>query len=113
MFTAMIGNDKNRQPGRPHFIRDWAEARHLSPNELADAVDADKSVISRWYSGAAPSKHYQEKLAALFGCERDALFRHPNEYWLAEFLRGRSEQEIERIRATLEIAFPRKSSDEG
>jgi transcriptional regulator with XRE-family HTH domain len=82
----------------------------LTPNELAAAVGADKSVISRWYSGTAPSKQYQERLAAIFGCERDSLFRHPDEYWLAKFLRGRSAQEIERIKATLEAAFPRKNS---
>jgi transcriptional regulator with XRE-family HTH domain len=109
----MIGTDKNRQPGRPHFIRDWAEAIRLSPGELGDAVGADKSVVSRWYSGTAPSVPYQEKLAALFGCERDSLFRHPDEDWLAKFLRGRSAQEIERIKATLIAAFPRKPSNEG
>jgi transcriptional regulator with XRE-family HTH domain len=102
--------DKNRQPDRPHFIREWAEASRLTPNELAEAVKADKSVISRWYSGTAPSKKYQERLAAIFGCERDALFRHPSEDWLVQFLRGRSAQEIERIKATLNAAFPRKNS---
>jgi transcriptional regulator with XRE-family HTH domain len=112
MFTPMIGNDKNRQPGRPHFIRDWAEALRLSPGELADAVGADKSVISRWYSGAAPTRPYQEKLAALFECERDSLFRHPNEDWIAKFMRGRSAREVEQIKATLNAAFPRKSPDE-
>jgi hypothetical protein len=38
----------------------------------------------------------------------ESLFRHPNDDWLARFLKGRDRQEVERIKATLETAFPRK-----
>lgn len=56
---------KGKQPRRPHFIQEWAEKRGLSNTDLAREIGADKSVISRWYSGTSPSVEYQEKLAAL------------------------------------------------
>ena len=96
-----------KQPDRPQFIREWAEARGWTQAELARQVGADKSVVTRWYAGSSPSSAYQKRLAKLFGCEPDSLFRHPAEDWLAKFLRGRSLEEIERIKATLEAAFPR------
>lgn len=99
---------RNRQPSRPHHIPEWAAARRLSQADLARELDADKSVVSRWYSGATPSKEYQDKLAALFGTDPESLFRHPDDDWLAKFFRDRSRDEIERIKATLETAFPRR-----
>lgn len=99
---------KAKHQDRPHFIPEWAEKRGLIQSELADAIGADRSVVSRWYGRACPSLDWQERLADLFHCERDSLFRHPDEDWLARFLRGRNEEEIQRIKATLEMAFPRK-----
>ena len=110
LHFASYGRDMisdRKQLARPHFIREWAESLNLSQVKLAKAVGADKSLVSRWYSGATPLMDYQEKLAALFNCERDSLFRHPAEDWLVKFLRGRTPAEIERIKATLEAAFPR------
>lgn len=99
----------HRQPNRPHFIAEWAELRNLRQVDLARELDADKSIVSRWYRGATPSSEWQEKLAALFGCDRESLFRHPSEDWIKRFFEGRSQEEIERIQATLEAAFPRKA----
>ena len=96
-----------KQPRRPHFLKEWTETRGLSQTELAREIGANKGVVSRWYAGAAPSDNYQKKLAAFFGCERDSLFCHPDEYWLAQFMRGRSPEEIAKIKATLTAAFPR------
>lgn len=102
---------RSKQPNRPHFIPDWAERRKLRQADIARELEADKSVVSRWFDGATPSVEYQEKLAALLvGDETstESLFRHPDDDWLVKFFRDRSEDEIERIKATLEAAFPRK-----
>jgi DNA-binding transcriptional regulator YiaG len=96
----------SKQPRRPHHIEDWAKKRGLSQSELADAIGADKGQVSRWYSGSSPSERWQKKLAAFFGCEPEALFRHPDDDWTARFLEGRSPEEIDRIKDTLKIAFP-------
>lgn len=98
---------RGKQPRRPHFIREWAERRGLEQKDLARELGADKSVVSRWYSGASPSVEWQDRLAHLFSCEPDALFRHPDDDWMSRFLRDRPADEIERIRHTLEVAFPK------
>ncbi len=69
-------------------------------------MGADKSVISRWYGGATPGEEWQTKLADLFGCDREGLFRHPDEDWLTKFFRNRSKEEVERMKKMLEAAFP-------
>ena len=97
-----------KQPRRPHHVVDWAEKYNLTQADLARELGADKSVVSRWFGGATPSIDWQEKLAALFKCEPEALFRHPDDDWLRRFFQDRSQEEIDRIKATLETAFPRR-----
>lgn len=98
---------KSKQPNRPHFIEEWAETRgYKTQSELAAALEADKSVISRWYRGSTPSLEWQEKLSACFQIERESLFRHPDDDWLSRFFRNRSREELERMKTMLEAAFP-------
>ena len=104
---------RSRQPRRPHFIEAWAELRDLSQADLARELGADKSVISRWFSGSTPSLDYQERLAALFGCEPESLFRHPNDDWLARFFANRTSDEVERMKQMLEAAFQTKRTGTG
>ena len=107
----------SKQPHRPHFIREWAEHRgYLKPSELADALPVQRSIVTNWYKGTSPQKPHQLALAALFFPGEDpeerrkAIFRHPDEDWLSRFFAGRKKDDIERIKATLETAFPRKRS---
>jgi transcriptional regulator with XRE-family HTH domain len=85
----------------------------LSQADLARELGADKGLVSRWFSGSSPGVEWQEKLAALFHCDPEDLFRHPNEDWLKRFFQGRSEEEIERIKASLELIFPKKTGTNG
>jgi transcriptional regulator with XRE-family HTH domain len=95
-----------RQPRRPHYIEEWAIARDFTQADLARELGADKSLISRWYHGSTPGTEWQAKLAALFECDEEALFRHPDDDWMARFFRNRKREEIERIKRMLEAAFP-------
>lgn len=112
-LTAGMSNvttiHKGKQPKRPHFIPEWAEARGFTQAEMARELLADKSVVSRWFSGTTPSEEWQAKLAALFHCEPASLFRHPDDDWLTRFFAGRSRDEIDRIKQTLETAFPKRA----
>lgn len=99
---------KNRQPRRPHFIQQWAEKRGLRPVDLATEINVDKSVVSRWYQGSTPGVEHQQRLAVLFGVEPESIFRHPDDDWISRFLSGRRQEEIDRIKAMLEVAFPKK-----
>jgi transcriptional regulator with XRE-family HTH domain len=96
----------NKQPRRPHYIAEWAAKYGLRQKDLVKELGADKSTVSRWYRGASPSEDWQAKLSALFHCEPESLFRHPDDDWMSRFLKGRSQEEIERMKAMLEAAFP-------
>jgi transcriptional regulator with XRE-family HTH domain len=101
----------DKQPRRLHYIPEWAERRGLSQADIVRelASDANKSTVSRWFSGSIPQDKHIVPLAEVL-CLDDptALFRHPDDDWMARFLKGRDAEERERIRATLEAAFPKK-----
>jgi DNA-binding transcriptional regulator YiaG len=105
-----IPQQPRRQPRRPHHIADWAELRGMKQADLARAVNVDKSIVSRWFGGSTPSAEHQELLALLFHCEPESLFRHPDDDWMRRFFEGRDPDERERIKQTLETAFPRAKS---
>lgn len=109
-MNQVVQIHRGKQPRRPHYVQEWAEARGFdSQAELVEALGADKSTVSRWYSGSSPSVDWQERLAELFACEPESLFRHPDDDWIARFLRDRDREEIERIKRTMESAFPTKA----
>ena len=96
-------------PRRNHYIPEWADKRNLIQADLIRETGANKATVSRWFSGNMPQDHYLDALVDCFGLDdRDALFRHPDDDWMARFLRGRSDEEKERIRTMLEAAFPKK-----
>jgi hypothetical protein len=96
-----------KQPNRPHFIPEWAERGGFgSQQALANALEADKSLVSRWYNGSSPTKPYQKKLGKLFGCAPEAIFEHPDKWWLTHFLSGKTPDEVGRVKQMLEAAFP-------
>lgn len=103
----------SRQPKRPHFIPEWAEARGFKQVDLANELGADKSVVSRWYHGTTPGFDWQLKLSSLFGCEPESLFRHPDEDWFRRFFEKRQQDEIERIKTMLSAAFPDRTGTGG
>lgn len=84
-----------------------------SQTELAEAVDADKSLVSRWLDPdkpTTPSKLYSTRLNAFFGgAGRPVdIFRHPDDDWARQFFEGRDLDEIDRMKAMLEAGFPRR-----
>ena len=99
-----------KQPQRLHFIVEWAERRHLTQADISRELEVDKSSVSRWFAGTLPAEKHLLALAALLRIDVPGLFRHPDDDWLARFLRGRDEAERARIRATLEAAFPPRAA---
>lgn len=94
---------------RKHYIPEWADRRNLIQADLGRETGADKATVSRWFSGNTPQDHYLDALVVILAVDdRDALFRHPDDDWMARFLRGRSDEEKERIRIMLLAAFPQK-----
>ncbi|MGN1287750.1 MAG: helix-turn-helix domain-containing protein [Bradyrhizobium sp.] len=100
-----------RQPRRPHYVAEWMERRHITTQvELAEAIGADKSVISRWLdenNPATPGREWQAKLGAFFaGGEDDPvdIFRHPDDDWFARMVRNNTEDRIKTAIQILEAA---------
>lgn len=92
-----------------HYIPEWAEHRHMRQVDVLEALQGrvDKSTVSRWFKGAMPVTGHLLALQVLFELEEPAaLFRHPDDDWLARFFRGKSEEERYRIRQILQAAFP-------
>ena len=79
--------------------------------DLSRELGIDKGLISRWLDEekpATPSRAWQMKLAKFFGTTPGGLFRHPDEEWFSGFFAGRDKGEVERMKSTLEAAFPRR-----
>jgi len=92
---------------RIHYIVEWAERRGLNQADIGRSLAVDKSTVSRWFKGSVPTARHLRSLTALFCADNPAaLFCHPDDHWLLQFLRGRSPDERERIRAILDAAFP-------
>jgi transcriptional regulator with XRE-family HTH domain len=95
---------KNKTPRRNHYIAEWAERRAKKQADIVRALGADKGTVSRWFDGVIPTPDYLDQLAGFLQVDEiTALFRHPDDDWLARLLRERPE-ERDRIRAIVEAA---------
>lgn len=101
----------SKQGRRPHYLVEWARRRGLEQVDIVREIGADKSLVSRWFAGATPSRQYHVPLALMLSGDDDpdTIFRHPDDDWLRRFLRGRTQDEIARIKETLEFHFARKA----
>lgn len=95
----------NKEPVRIHFIAEWAEHRNLQQVDIANEIDVDKSLVSRWFAGKLPKQDNLIKLAALFGTDVPGLFRHPDDDWLTRFFHDRTEAQKEQAIDMLKILF--------
>lgn len=102
---------RGKQPYRLHYIPEWAKKRGVRQAEIARELGVDKSTVSRWFEGALPVEAHFIALTAFFYAEEPAaLFRHPDDDWMRVVLRGKTDDERERIKAMIEAAFPRKGA---
>lgn len=97
---------RGKTPIRRHYLPERAEARGLSQADIARELGVEKSTVSRWFAGTIPDDKNLDRLEALLQSEPGDLFRDPHDDWMTRFLRGRAQDELDRIRATLEAAFP-------
>lgn len=116
---------QGKQPVRRHFLGEWLEAKHMTVAELLEGLnDSDrfselgyisKSQVYRWMKGQMPNPSMQKRIALALGFEDDPskLLSSPEIDWMYDFLRDRSEDELRRIKATLESAFPKSEAGSG
>lgn len=103
----------NRQPRRPHYLAQLMERYGVTRAEVVEAIDVDKSQLSRWLDvqrPSTPSPEWARKLGEFFGKDHDTvdIFTDPDVDWLSRLLKDRSADEKERIKAMIEAAFPAK-----
>ena len=99
-----------KTPVRRHYLVEWAERRGVSQADLVRATGADKAAVSRWFNhGVIPSEKHIDNVALALQVEDVAsLFRHPDDDWLSRLFKDRDEEERERLRQMIELAFPAK-----
>lgn len=111
---------QNKQPIRRHFLPEWLEAKDLDATDLLDLLndpdrpmdlnEVEKSQVYRWLAGQMPGPAAQKRIMDALGEDNpEALLRHPTNDWVSKFLDGRSQDEIQRIKDTLETAFPKRA----
>jgi transcriptional regulator with XRE-family HTH domain len=100
--TTIHGSKEAR---RIHFIVEWAEKRQLSQADIVREIGADKSLVSRWFSGTTPGKEWRPRLEALFNTDEGGLFRHPDDDWLSKFFRDKSDEDKRKAVELLEMFF--------
>lgn len=110
---------QGKQPVRRHYIAEWLEHRGLSAMDLLELLNdpdrsseyaaLDKSQVYRWIKGQLPQAAMQARIAAALGLPDPAKLLMPPEMdWMNEFFQDRSTEELSRMRAILEAAFPKK-----
>jgi transcriptional regulator with XRE-family HTH domain len=109
-MSAPVRNHTVKNNNKIHFIREWAERRGMRQADIVRGLGVDKGLVSKWFNGALPQAENILRLAELFALDEPSdLFRHPDDDWLAKFFRDRSQEELKRMIATLEAAFPKNS----
>jgi transcriptional regulator with XRE-family HTH domain len=103
----------NRQPRRPHYLAQLMERYNVTRADIVEALDVDKSQLSRWLDEerpSTPSPEWAQKLGEYFGKGHDPvdIFTDPDVDWLSRLLKDRSADEKDRIKAMIEAAFPAK-----
>jgi plasmid maintenance system antidote protein VapI len=105
-----------RQARRPHYLAALMARHNVSRGKLVEDLDVDKSQLSRWLDEekpATPSPTWAQRLGRYFAAGPDPedfvdIFADPDMQRFQKMTRGRSPDEIDRMLATLEAAFPAK-----
>lgn len=113
---------------RRHCLAEWLEERRMDPMDLLNALNESgaeepiqKSQVYRWLKGQLPHKPTQIRIAAVLNLldiesgepAPELLMRKPEEVWFALKIRNRSEEERERIKQMIELAFPDRTGTNG
>ena len=98
-----------KQPRRPHYLREWMERRQITAAELSRQTGADKGQISRWLDGTAPGVKWHNVLRDFFNAGYEGIYRHPDDCWATKYFEGRQQEEVDRIKQTMDLLFPNQA----
>lgn len=100
-----------KSPDRLHYIVEWAERKNMTRADISRGTGADKGVVSKWFNGVLPRQAYLEQIASLFDIEVESLLRHPDDDWLTSLFQRLNEEEKQRAKELLTLAFPKNGND--
>jgi len=94
-MTAISRIHANKTPIRIHYIAEWAGKLGIKRAEIIEKTGADKSLVSRWFSGTLPTERYLVQIAAIFWEDPEdqdvgRLFRDPEDDWIARWFKRRN-----------------------
>jgi hypothetical protein len=112
--STVVAIYEKRQPARPHYLGKLMEIKDVDRGNLIEDLGVDKSLVSRWLdedNPSTPGKVWAKKLGRYFavGPEDEDfvdIFTDPTVARFQRITRGRTVDEIDRIFATIEAAFP-------
>jgi transcriptional regulator with XRE-family HTH domain len=91
---------------RFHYIKEWIAFRGLTQARVAEAIDVNKSVLTKWCKyGEMPQESNIIKLSAYLNLAPEFLFRNPDE------LQTRIPQELSDEIVELLKRYPEKLSE--
>ena len=114
--APLTGIYMGRQGRRPHYLAKLMARANVTRGKLVDDLDVDKSQLSRWLDEdrpSTPSIEWALRLGRYFAPSDDPddfvdIFTDPDVERFQRMVRGRSPDEVDRMLATLEAAFPAK-----
>jgi transcriptional regulator with XRE-family HTH domain len=113
-MNAVIRIHKSKSPPRVHYIQEWIEKRGMRQADVVRALGVDKATVSRWCSGYMPENKNLGPLIEFLQLEAPSdLFRHPDDTWMRRFFEGRTREEMEHIKRSLEVTFPKGNGTDG
>lgn len=112
--AALAEIHAKRQVRRPHYLAKLMARQNVSRVKLAAELGVDKSQLSRWLDEdrpSTPSPEWAGRLGRYFAAGPDPedfvdIFTDPDVARFQRMTIGRSPDEVDRMLATLEAAFP-------
>ena len=104
---AMSNEQSYDESHRRHFIPEWAEKRGKRQADIVRDLGIEKSTVYRWFAeGVIPTEKHLVPLAGYLGApEVVALFRHPEDDWLARMFINKTEEQKEAAVQMLKLFF--------
>ncbi len=107
-----------RQSRRPHYLAKLMARQNVSRGKLIEDLGVDKGQLSRWLDEEkpqTPGPEWASRLGRYFAPSDDPddfvdIFTDPEVARFQRMTRGRPPDEVDRMLATLEAAFPAKAA---
>lgn len=106
--SSVMSNIHSEDPHkRRHFIPEWSEKCGKKQADIVRDLGIEKSTVYRWFAeGVIPTEKHLKPLAEYLQVDEVvALFRHPDDDWVAKMFRNKTEEQKEAAVQMLKLFF--------